>query len=209
MVNPTSRRGVATAAAIAALLALPMSAFAQSSSDTWESGRANSRSWIPYTSYGYVGLNLGVGRYTTPCAAGFKCDDNSNFAGKIYTGGLFSRVLGLELGYINTGNADRSGGTVKAQGANFSLVANLPITSSFNAFAKGGTTYAWTEQTAAPGTGVATGKKNGFGLSYGAGLGYDVTRDIQVLAEWDRNRFNFTSGRDNVDMYTAGVKFKF
>lgn len=207
MVNRLSRRAVAGAAAVAALLAAPLSAFAQSSGSS-ESGRASSRSWIPYTSYGYVGLNLGVARYGTPCAPQFTCDD-SKFAGKIYTGGLFSRVLGLEVGYINTGDADRSGGTARAQGANVSLVANLPVTDSFNVFAKGGGTYAWTELTAAPGTGVPTGKENGLGLSYGAGLGYDITRDIQVLAEWDRNRFKFASGRDNVDMFTAGVKFKF
>ncbi len=207
MVNRLSGKGLAGAAAVAALLATPLSALAQSSS-SWESGRANSRSWIPYTSYGYVGLNLGVAKYGTPCAPQFSCDD-SRFAGKIYTGGLFNRVLGMELGYINTGDADRSGGTARAQGANLSLVANLPVTDSFNVFAKGGTTYAWTEETAAPGTGFATGKENGFGLSYGAGLGYDVTRDVQVLAEWDRNRFKFASGRDDVDMFTAGVKFKF
>lgn len=208
MVNQPSWSGIAAAAALAAPLAVPASSFAQSTSDTVDSGRSGSRSWIPYTSYGYIGLNLGRSDYRTPCVGAFACD-KPNLAGKIYTGGMFSQILGMELGYINTGDADRNGGTLKAQGVNLSLVANLPVASAFNVFAKGGTTYGWTEQTAAPSTGVINGKANGFGLSYGAGLGYDITRDIQLVAEWDRNRFKFVSGRDDVDMYSAGVRFKF
>lgn len=205
--RPIQRTALAAATAVAALLAVPATSSAQTT-DSWERGRASAPSWIPYTSYGYIGLNLGTSDYKLPCAGGFECD-NPNVAGKFYTGGLFSRVLGLELGYINTGNADRNGGEASAQGVNVSLVGNLPITDRFNVFAKGGTTYAWTEVTAATGTGVRTGDTNGFGLSYGAGLGFDVTRDIQVVGEWDRNRFKFVSGREDVDMYTVGVKFKF
>jgi opacity protein-like surface antigen len=194
--------------AVAALAAVPATSVAQSTTDSWERGRAGAPSWIPYTSYGYIGLNLGVSDYKNSCVGGFACD-NPNLAGKFYTGGHFSRVLGMEIGYINAGDADRNGGKIKAQGVNASLVGNLPVTDRFNVFAKGGTTYAWTDVSAATGTGVTTGDANGFGLSYGAGLGFDVTRDIQVVGEWDRNRFKFVSGREDVDLYTLGVKFMF
>ena len=175
--------------------------------DQWQQGRASTRSWIPYTSYGYVGLNLGKSEYNTPCVAGFSCD-NPQFAGKIYTGGLLNRIVGLEVGYINLGNANRNGGRAKAQGANLSVVGNLPI-GWFNTFAKIGTTYAWSEITADPASGVLVGKQDAFGLSLGAGVGFDLTRDIQLLAEWDRNRIKFVSGRDAVDLYSLGVKYKF
>lgn len=209
MTHPSFRRAVIAASALAtALLAIPVASTAQTTSDSWERGRSSAPSWIPYTSYGYIGLNLGRSDYRTPCAGGFACD-NPNIAGKFYTGGMFSRVLGMEVGYLNTGNADRSGGEAKAQGVNVSLVGNLPVTDAFNLFAKGGTTYAWTEVSAAPGTGVPSGDENGFGLSYGAGLGYDVTRDIQLVGEWDRNRFKFVSGREDVDLFSVGVKLKF
>ena len=121
---------------------------------------------------------------------------------------MFSRYLGLELGYLNTGNADRNGGRLKAQGANVSLIANVPVTDAFDLFGKVGSTYAWTKESAAPGT-VQTGDSNGLGLSFGAGAGYNVTRQVEVLGQWDRNRFKFASGRENVDLYTVGVKYKF
>jgi OmpA-OmpF porin, OOP family len=198
MIHRTLTRSAVVAASAAAVwLAAPASAFAQ----------MGGSSLLPYTTYGYVGLNVGASHYNTPCAGSFSCD-NPNVAGKIYTGGMISKAFGLELGYLNMGNADRNGGTTKAQGVNISLVGNLPVTDSFSVFAKGGATYGWTNISAAPGT-VPTGDENGFGLSYGAGLGYDVSRAVQVVAEWDRNRFKFVSGRDNVDLYSAGVRFKF
>jgi opacity protein-like surface antigen len=82
-------------------------------------------------------------------------------------------------------------------------------TNDVRPFAKGGTTYGWTEVSAAAGTGVASGDEHGLGLGYGAGLGYEVTRDIQVVGEWDRNRFKFVSGREDVDLFSVGVKLKF
>jgi OOP family OmpA-OmpF porin len=186
----------AAAAVIAALAAVPIVSTAQTRSDSSQRGR------------GYLGLNLGRSDYKTSCVGGFSCD-NPYLAGKVYVGGLYSRVFGMELGYINTGNADRNGGGTKAQGVNVSLVGNLPLTDTFNFFAKGGTTYAWTEVTAAPGSGVVTGDAKGFGPSYGAGVGFDVTRNVQLVAEWDHNRFKFVSGRENVDLFSLGAKFKF
>jgi len=196
------RSAAATAAAAAVFLAVPVAGFAQSSQSS-----GSSMSLIPYTTYGYVGLNLGRANYKTPCSGLFTCND-SNIGGEIYTGGMFTRAFGLELGYVNTGDADRNGGKTKAQGVNISLVGNLPVTDTFNVFAKGGTTYGWTSVSAAPGT-VPTGDTNGFGLSYGAGLGFDVSRSVQLVAQWDRNRFKFVSGRDDVDLYTVGLKYKF
>jgi hypothetical protein len=200
------------AAASIAIGALPALASAQmtarmASDADFERGRASSYSLIPFTSYGYAGINLGRSKFDGPCAAAFACDDNS-FAGKIYTGGLFSRIIGGEIGYVNMGEVDRAGGTVDAHGVNISLVANLPI-DAFNIFAKVGTTYGWTDTSVAPGMGLLGGNDNGFGLSYGAGFGIDLTRSWAVVAEWDRHRFHFVNGKDDVDLYSLGVRFKF
>jgi opacity protein-like surface antigen len=173
----------------------------------WERGRTSSYSVLPFTSYGYVGLNLGTSRWDGPCATGFECDD-SKFAGKIYTGGLISRMVGLELGYINFGSPNRSGGEYRAQGVNLSVVANLPV-DPVNLFARFGTTYGWTKANAAPGSGVASGDENGFGLAYGAGIGFDISPQLQITAEWDRNNFRFAHDNEDLDLYSVGLRYKF
>lgn len=204
--------------ALAGCVGLPVAAVAQgtggaasgsrySSDAEWEAGRAQSYSLLPWTSYGYVGVNLGVGNWGTPCAGPYTCDDNA-FAGKVYTGGLFSRLIGLEVGYINFGQPDRAGGSWRAQGANASVVLNLPL-DAFNLFGRAGATYGWTQSDAALGSGLPSGSDDGWGISYGAGFGFDLTRNWAVTAEWDRQRFNFVTGSDYLDLYSLGVRYKF
>ncbi len=172
------------------------------------STEAASYSLIPSTARGYVGLNLGRPKLEGGCVAGFPCDD-ANFGGKIYTGGAWNDVLGAEIGYINFGTADRSGGEVKAQGVNFSLVGNIPFAEVFNVFGKVGATYGWTDTSAAAGTGVPVGDEKGFGVSYGGGIGFDLTRNFQIVAEWERHRLKFASGRQNADLVSLGAKYMF
>ncbi|MCW5625652.1 MAG: hypothetical protein KIT73_13140, partial [Burkholderiales bacterium] len=57
--------------------------------------------------------------------------------------------------------------------------------------------------------GVTTVNDDGFVLSYGAGVGWDATDRMQVVLEWDRHRLNFAGGENNINMYTAGLRFKF
>lgn len=174
----------------------------------WERGRGSSYSLLPYTSYGYAGLNLGRSNWGDSCdgiSGIFNCDDTA-FSGKVYTGGLISRMVGLEVGYVNFGRPEAANGKWKAHGLNASIVANLPV-DPVNLFARFGTTYGWTRTPA--GAGVRSGDDDGFGISYGAGLGFDVTPRFQVTAEWDRTRFNFVNGEQDLDMYSLGVRYKF
>lgn len=174
----------------------------------WEAGRSSRYSLLPWTSYGYVGLNLGRSNWSDSCegfSGIFNCD-NTAFSGKVYTGGLISRMVGFELGYVNFGRPDTSYGSWKAHGINASIVANLPV-DPVNIFARFGTTYGWTRTPA--GAGLNSGDDNGFGLAYGAGIGFDVTPQFMVTAEWDRNRFRFVNGDQDLDMYSIGVRYKF
>ncbi|PHV10154.1 outer membrane beta-barrel protein [Chitinimonas sp. BJB300] len=172
---------------------------------------ANARpySWIPYTSYGYVGANLGKSKYDNPCNTLFECK-NPKFAGKFYTGGLFSRLFGVEFAYVNMGKFKLNGGEAKAQGVNLSLVGNLPIGDMFNIFGKAGGTYGWTKTTASPlMVGYQTGKQKGAALTYGGGVAVDVNKQNQVLVEWDRQKFKFKDDAHAVNMYTIGWKYKY
>lgn len=167
-------------------------------------------SLLPYTRRGYVGLNLGQSDYSElSCGAGgFSCDDK-DVGGTVYTGGMFNDWLGVELGYLHMGKVDRSGGRAEAQGLNVSLVGRLPL-QQFNLFAKGGTTYGRTKVSANALALVPTGKDSGWGASYGAGVGLDVTPTTSVVLEWARHDFHFAgNGKQEVDLTSLGVKYRF
>lgn len=166
-----------------------------------------SRSWIPYTSYGYVGINAGQSNFPGNCNSGYECNED-NIGFKLYTGGQLWKLVGLEVGYINMGKAESSGGSIKAHGVNLSLVGNVPIGPQFNVFGKIGTTYGWTETTGFA-TGYRTGNDHGFGVSYGAGVGFDVSRNIQIVGEWERHRFQLAGGNDEISLWSLGAKYKF
>jgi OOP family OmpA-OmpF porin len=166
-------------------------------------------SWIPGTRRGYAGISLGRSDYGTPCGSGgFGCD-KPRVAGKVYSGGMFNDYVGMELGYLHMGRADRAGGRTDAQGLNASVVGRVPF-GAFNAFAKGGVTYGRTHVSAAAGAGIPTGTGSGWGASYGGGLGWDFNRTSGLVLEWERHDFRFAGlGKREVDMTTIGYMHRF
>jgi hypothetical protein len=155
-----------------------------------------------------VGASVGRTNYDSGgCIALFSCDDVAT-GFKLYTGGRLSRYFGVELGYVNLGNADRNGGEIKAQGANLSLIGNIPLGDSFNIFGKVGGIYAWTK-TSTIVAGLPSGKEDGLGLSYGLGMQYDINKTFAVRADWDRYRLKYVGQREDADLFSVGVVFKF
>ncbi len=205
--------------AIAGALALSTSAVAsaqnydsnsRSSSSMWgwdDPSASRPQSWIPYTSYGYVGVGVGHSNFDINCAPGFSCDDTETGL-KIFTGGKFSRMFGVEAAYVYLGKAEANGGKNKAQGVNVSLVGNLPIGDMFNIYAKVGGIYGWTD-TSASAPGVATGDRHGLNASYGAGVQVDLNRNWAVQGDWDHYRFDYADRNDDVQLYSVNLIYKF
>lgn len=168
-------------------------------------------SLLPYTTQGYVGLNLGRPNWKLDCddALGvYRCDDPDTRM-DLYTGGLFNGWLGGEIGYTNEGKFDRAGGRARAEGIKLNLVLRAPM-GPFNAFAKGGTIYGRTRVSADALSGVATGKEDGWGVSWGAGVGYDFTPNLGAVLEWSRNEYRFKgAGKDDVDSTNIGLVYRF
>lgn len=164
---------------------------------------------LPGTRRGYWGINLGQSKYKQPCGSAlFGCDD-SELSGKIYTGGMFNDWLGLEAGYLNMGKVDRAGGSTEAQGINLSVVGRVAL-GQFNAFAKAGGTYGQTKVSSNAVSGVASGKERGWGESFGAGVGFDITPTSGVVLEWERHKFEFAGGVDEpVEQTTIGYVHRF
>lgn len=163
-------------------------------------------SLLPFTTRGYVGVNLGRSDYDAGCGAGFPCD-SGDFAWKAYTGGRLNEMLAIELGYVNFGKVNRNGGSTEAHGVNLSLVGTLPLGEMANLFAKVGTTYGRTDQSGVAGS--PNGKEDGFGLSYGVGIGFNVTPQVQLVGEWERHRLDFVRGKNDVDMLSVGLRYRF
>lgn len=196
----------------AALVALGASAQAQTTPMRSGGYDASRPSWLPYTQNGYVGLNVGRPSYRTGCgSAAFACDDPSASL-HLYAGGLFNPYFGLEVGYLHMGDADRGGGTTRAQGLNFSLLGRVPVGSMFSVFGKLGTTYGRTSTStsASAGSGIATGKDSGWGESYGLGLSADLGSNWSAVLEWQRHRFHFAgNNKEAVRTTSLGVKYRF
>lgn len=164
-------------------------------------------SLIPYSTGGYVGVNVGQPDFDTPCFGAFSCSDNTT-SYKLYTGGMFNQYVGGELAYVNMGRAKRADGRTEAYGINLSLVGRMPL-GGFNLFGKVGTTYGRTKTTAALAT-IPTGKESGWGGSYGVGVGFDLTRASSIVLEWERHDFRFSGlGRQSVDSTTLGYVHRF
>lgn len=97
---------------IASLISLPIFGFAQDPtldpSTTPSSPTTTRYSWIPFTTHGYVGASVGESRFDIDCPSGFSCDRKGT-GFKVFTGGRFHDIVGLELSLLEMGEADRAG----------------------------------------------------------------------------------------------------
>jgi opacity protein-like surface antigen len=160
--------------------------------------------------WGYIGASGGQSKFRTDCnrtVTLFECD-RKDTGWKVYAGGKINEILGLEVGYTDFGRIRASGGDTNAWAVPVSLVVGAPIGTRFNVFGKVGGLYGRTDVTAEAST-LFTGRKNGWGWTYGAGAGFNITPGLQVRADWDRYKLDFVGGRSDVDMLSAGLAMRF
>ncbi|MGE0798729.1 MAG: outer membrane beta-barrel protein [Lautropia sp.] len=162
---------------------------------------------VPGVSGGYFGLNLGKSKFDPSCAPGFGCDTGKT-GYRATLGGQTTETVGAEISYINLGKIDFSGGSQRAHGFNLSVVGTLPVGAGFSAFGKLGATYGWTEtRSSAPG--IRTGDEKGIGFSYGLGLGYRLTPQLELTAEYERHRFDFAPGDQSLGFTSIGLRYRY
>ena len=161
--------------------------------------------------WGYVGASAGESKFRTDCnrtITQFECDTKDT-GFKVYAGGRMNQWLGLEVGYTDFGRIRASGGEVDAWAIPLSLVAGVPFGERFSAFGKVGGLYGRTDVSASLEDLVETGDKSGWGWTYGVGMAFAITPTIQLRADWDRHKLDFVNGREDVDMLSAGLQFRF
>lgn len=169
----------------------------------------------------YAGGALGQAKAKDACSGitgiGFAggCDDKDT-AWKIFGGYQFNPNLGVELGYVDLGNFTANGtvlgapvsGSVEAKGFELVGVGSIPFTQQLSGYAKAGA-FRWDVDTS---TTVGSVGDKGTDFTYGLGLKYDFTRNIAGRLEFQRyNNVGETSttGQSDVNLWTAGVMFKF
>ncbi len=198
-----------TGAALAvAAMALSAGAQAQSTSTTSGSGGMMSNwsgtSWYP-TGSRYIGLNAGRGDIGGSCL--IDCDDTSDVY-SLYTGGMWNKNFGLELGATDFRDFDRGlGSNASAYGFSVKAVGVIPLTQSFSAFAKAGTIYARTKGSV---DGLTPGARDShWGSTYGVGVNFDFTPSLAAVLEYDQSNLRFAGDREHVNTTSLGLKYRF
>lgn len=182
-------------------LAAPSFAQSQQTTETWR---------MPYERgfWGHAGISFGQSKLDDlPCTATFACDDKDQ-AFKLYAGGRFSNIFGLEVGVLNFGKFPASGGEADGWGADAALIAGLPIGANSAIFGKLGVIYARTETSAAVTT-VPTGKERGFGGRWGVGAQLGLTKEWALRADFDRYRVPFPGDHRDLETMMVGVQYTF
>jgi OmpA-OmpF porin, OOP family len=142
---------------------------------------------------------------------------------KIFAGYQFSPYLALEGGYFNLGGFDALAnteprtsflGNTKLLGWNVDVVAIMPFTPDFSAFARLGLTRNDTSNTYSSNGLVDVTAYNEDGNytkhKYGVGLQYDVSPIFTLRLEAERYRLNdLIAHSGDIDMYSLGAVLRF
>ncbi len=195
-----------TGAALA-VAALTLSAGAQAQSSTSSSGGMSNwsaTSWYPAGNR-YIGLNAGRGKIGGSCL--ISCDDTADVY-NLYTGGMWNKNFGLELGATDFRNFDRGfGNKASAYGFSVKAVGVIPLTESFSAFAKAGTIYGRTKGSL---DGLQPSARDShWGSTYGVGVNFDFTPTLAAVLEYDQTNLRFAGDKEHINTTSVGLKYRF
>lgn len=136
-----------------------------------------------YVDGGYLGASIGQAEYDDTCNALFSCDDDDT-GWKLFVGRQINKNFGLELDYVNLGEASAKLGGIKltteAQGVTFSGIGSIPVGNQWSVFAKAGLMYYDAEAKA---LGFSKDNKD-FTYTYGVGGQYNINKSFGIRAEW-------------------------
>lgn len=187
-------------------VAMASSTYAQqgAASGSADSGRGLR---MPHQSgfWSYSGISFGPSKLKADCPLGVVCDDKDQ-AWRFFGGGRFNNAIGLEVGAMGIGKFRRGDGDADGWGIDFALVGGFPLGVNSSVFAKLGAIYGRTET---KGTGLRTGKEDGWGPRYGIGGQLGLTQNWGLRADLDRYRMEFPGGKEDLDTFTLGVQYTF
>jgi OOP family OmpA-OmpF porin len=165
----------------------------------------------------YVGGSVGKSDIDDEVASGLITAgsvDGSDTGLKIFGGYQFNQNFGLEVAYVDLGEASYSGtfsglpvtgGKVEISGLNVSAVGTFPVSPSFAVFGKVGL-FAWDAEASDVTGGVPfSASDDGTDISYGIGVSYNFTKNLSARAEWEA----FKTDPADASLLSIGLAFKF
>ena len=187
--------------------------------------------WSGSASAGVTSTSLNTSSLTVAGATAFSISKDERDTGyKIQAGYQFTPNWGVEFGYVDLGKVNAANNVTapavgflrldaKADGWNAVAVGTLPLSNGFSLLGKLGTIYSTTTATLSTGgavvlpAGTQTNfKKSEWNWAYGLGVQYDISKTLAVRGEWERFdglRPSDASSKNNINLYSVGLNFKF
>lgn len=166
---------------------------------------------------GYFGASFGRGNLSDGVIAPLITSgtaERDTTAFKLFGGLQFHRNFGLEIAYVDLGDASYSGsffglpvtgGKVEGIGFNLSGVASFPASAAVSIFGKLGL-FLWDlEASDTTGGQPFATSADGTDLSFGFGLDYRFSRNWALRAEWESFKLEDESAR----LLSIGIVYRF
>ncbi|HET9680368.1 MAG TPA: outer membrane beta-barrel protein [Gammaproteobacteria bacterium] len=103
---------------------------------------------------------------------------------KVYAGGTFGEIFGMELSYIDFGDAEDSGFTVAVDGYTIAATAGSPASGNFRFYGKIGQLF-WESEFGSDDSVIEGGDFDGNDTFYGVGMRYAMTQGIGMRVEYE------------------------
>jgi OOP family OmpA-OmpF porin len=150
----------------------------------------------------YAGGTIGQAKYKDGCAGLNDCDDKDT-AWRLLAGYQFNRYFAAEVGYHDLGEASASAGTTEGNAWELVGIGAYPIVDKLSVYGKLG---AYRGELEGPG-----GKESNSDVTYGAGLQYDLVRNVALRGEWQRysKMGGGNTGETDLDVLSVGALYRF
>lgn len=157
----------------------------------------------------YIGATVGQAEYKSACENTVGSCDEKDTAWRVLAGMQINRNFAAEIGYHNLGEAKATGSSLKVNVFELVGIGAFPIANMFSIYGKLGGYYGRSELTSNI-AGVG-GDENNTGLTYGAGVQFDVMRPLGVRLEWQRydNVGGDRTGEGDINVISLGAIWRF
>ncbi len=183
--------------------ALVLAAFIAGAGQAWAQGQQPS----PFADTPlYVELTGGVAHWRIGCYDTANCDDMSRTI-RVIGGWQINKYLAAEIGFHNFHEITSPGFFVKAHAWEYVAVPQWPISEKWYVYGKVGGYRGSAENNNTPPKLI-----NNFSYTFGAGVGYEMTRNLGVRLEWQSYQGisgDQVSPRSDIDVASIGVLWRF